>query len=138
MIQNFLICFQTPYDSVRYITNQLSSVRSLQYYKFLAFISDIFVSDFTGFKNHLDKFDTILVDLDTHTWEIQNTEKKKVEFKELFEFNEKREEEEKENKSKYEDLNRKKAFIKKISHTPNIGYKHDSLGKYNKDFYRIK
>ena len=110
-MKNYLLCYQTPYDSVKYITNELASPTFLSYYKFIDYIQTIFVHNYYEFEKELNKFKNILIDLDNHTWEIyKESEKEKPSRKEMFEYHEKLEKE-KEDKSRKK-IEMKKNFIK--------------------------
>lgn len=106
---NILVCFQTPYDTVKYITNNLSSPTFLSYYKFIDYIQTIFLYDYVGFKEQLNKFKTIMINLDEHSWEICSEQISDVSFKELLKLNEKKDEEEK------SFIERAKEFTKKFN-----------------------
>ena len=108
-MKSYLLCFQTPHDSVKYITHELASPIFLSYNSFIDYIQTIFVFDYENFVKELNKFKTILIDLDTHRWEIYKEERKKYNEKEIFEFNAKLEKEEEDKKVKK--LNKTKNFI---------------------------
>ena len=135
-MQNYLICFQTPYDSVKYITKDISYPTSLPYSKFLDFIANIFVINFEQFKDHIDKFHTILIDLDTHEWEVLEQEKGSATFKQLFDLKEQRDKEKEESKNKYDNISSKKKFIDKINRRGDL-HKGNPMN-YNKDFYKVR
>jgi len=139
MTQNWLLCFQTPYDSIKYVTNEMSYPNYLPYYKFLDYIiNTIHIHNFEGFQNQLDKFFTILINIDTHEWEVYNEERKEAGFYELFDLNEKRKEEELKSKDKNNSygLNEKKEFIRGIT-KKDLGSRHDFL-RTHRDFSKGK
>ena len=136
-VNNFLLCFQTPYDSIKYITNDMASPSHLSYHKFMDYIKfTIHVNFFSEFQDELDKFKTILINTDTHDWEIYEEEKDKIGFKNLFDFNEKRNEEKlkEKNKNKIGDIESKKNFINKVAHGKNK-FKHTVIG-FRDPFFR--
>lgn len=129
-MQNWMLCFQTPYNSVKYITNELNSPAYLSYYKFLDYIStSIHILEYGKFRDQLDKFQTILINIDTHEWSIETVEKKKYSFDELFDYNEQKIEEEKNQKAAFDNIQKGKGFIEKITKNKNIGYKKDYIKK---------
>ena len=106
------MAFQTPYDSIKYITNELASPTFLSYNKFIDYIQTLFVYNYYGFIEELNKFKTILIDLDEHTWELYVEEKKELPSrKEMFEYNGKIEKEKEDKRKKKLDF--KREFIKK-------------------------
>ncbi len=120
---NWLLLFQTPYDTVKYMTNNLNAPTLLGYYKFVDYIQTLFIHDYTGFIDELNKFKTILINLDDHTWVIHENERKETTFEELLALN--KVEEEKEQKSLAEKARDfvqgiyKKSKIKKKDDTRN-------------------
>ena len=106
-MKNWILLFQTPYDTVKYITSELNTTRSLSYYKFLDYVSSFFVVDYYNFKLELNKYKTILINMDDHTWRIYEEDKKEATRKELLELN--KEEDTKENK-----IDKFKNFLRKF------------------------
>lgn len=113
-MKSWILLFQTPYDTVKYITSELSTPRILGYYKFLEYISSVFIIDYYNFREELNKYQTILVNLDDHTWSIYKEEIKETTFKELLELNKKEEEQEESKSEKF------KNFIKKFRKTETL------------------
>lgn len=88
---NWLICFQTPYNSVKYQTSDINFATTLVYPKFLKYINSIFILDYNNFVDELNKFKTIFIDLDLHKWEIYKEKQKDTGFDELWELNREKE-----------------------------------------------
>lgn len=86
MIISWLLCCQSP-NNVRYITSELSYPVFLNYYKFLDYIHSFNIQDFENFKNYLDRFHTILVDLQTGEWKLYEEKRKEATFEELWKMN---------------------------------------------------
>jgi hypothetical protein len=114
-MNNWLLAYQTPNDSVKYITHELSSPIFLSYNQFIEYIQTLFVFDYENFIKQLNRFKTILIDLDTHKWEIYKEKRRDYNEKELFEFNAKLEKEEEDKKIKKSERNKK--FIKNKKET---------------------
>lgn len=89
-MNSWILCFQTPYDTVKYMSNELNSPMILGYYKFVDYIQTLFIHNYGDFMEELNKFQTILIDTETHTWEIYEEKKNTdVSREELLKLNEK-------------------------------------------------
>jgi len=88
-MKNWILCFQTPYNNIKYITNNLDIPTTSEFYKFLDYIQTIFLYDYNNFIEELNKFKTILIDIDEHKWKLYIEEKKEYTFDELLKFNDK-------------------------------------------------
>jgi len=86
----WILFVQTPYnnDMIKYITSELDEATYLSYYKFLEYVKQYPVLNFTLFKKELDSFQTIYLNCKTGEWEIKkpviNTD---VSFDELSKLN---------------------------------------------------
>ena len=68
----WLLCVQSPYNSIRYITDELQEYSSHSYNKFLEMIMNLKPFDPNGLKEAIDGFKTIYFDVNTHVWHIEN------------------------------------------------------------------
>ncbi len=114
----WVIFHQTPYDRVRYITDELVEAESMSYRKFMRFIFDngeFYPINYNQFLNTLACFDTILLNCDTGEWEIKEPEfSTDYTFEELYELNEQRKEKE---------ANRSKALSHRVKNYINETWK---------------
>jgi hypothetical protein len=86
---NWVLCKQTLHDSICYSSSDNEDLQYLSYYKFLEYIHNFLIQDFVEFKNQLDKFEVLLIDIDNHSWEIyKEKEEKEATFEELLSLNE--------------------------------------------------
>lgn len=84
----WLMCKQTLHDSVCYTTSENEDLMYLSYYSFLDYIHSLVLVDFIDFKNYLDKFEIIYIEIDNHSWKIYKEENQKpATFNELVELN---------------------------------------------------
>lgn len=86
-MKSWIIFYQTPYNTVKYITSELDSYRFLEYYKFLEFIGKYKINNYFEFKDFLDKFKIIFLNLETGEWEEKRVPKKDFTFDNLVAFN---------------------------------------------------
>lgn len=112
---NWVEFFQTPNDTVKFITNEDSNnPQVLSYKKFVLYIGQFKALDRVELNNALDRFQTVFLDCSTGKWEIQKPELKAGTFEQMLklnpEFKVKTPEEEKEEKNR-EPLQRKKNFL---------------------------
>lgn len=110
-----MLLAQSNNDVVKYITNELSSPIFLSYNNFIDYIQTLFVFDYANFVKEVNKFKTILINLDDHRWKVYKEEKREYNEKELFEFNAKLEKEKEDKKVKK--LDKTKNFIKNKKNT---------------------
>lgn len=111
---HFLLLFQTPFNSIKFISNEDSSPQFLEYYKFLKFVSQFKIEDFAGFKDNIDKFKTIFLDCSNGVWHIEKPEIKERTFEEMLKLNPGKQEIEEE-KKKSDPLLSKKNFLDAFS-----------------------
>lgn len=109
----WILFFQTPYDTIKFITNEDSSYQILSYKKFKTFISSFKILDIGNFYDALDKFQTVLFDCTAGTWTIQTQELSNPTFEQLLKLNPSLRELEEE-KKRTDPLLKKKSFIDKI------------------------
>lgn len=84
----WMLCYQTPYDNVYYIMSNSDKAILLPFKKFIEFANTLKIKNYKEFKETLDKFQNIIVDLDKLTWKIYVHEQRKdVTFQELLELN---------------------------------------------------
>lgn len=65
---------QTPYDTVKYINDELTDYTSTTYNKFLIMVMNLNPIDPNKFKDSLDSFDTIYFDVETKGWHVEKYE----------------------------------------------------------------
>jgi hypothetical protein len=106
----WIMFFQTPYDAVKFITNEDDSYQILNYYKFVDFISDYKIENRQGIIQALDRFQTILLNCVEGTWEIQKVVIIQGSFEEMLKLNP-GELELKESKKKTDPILKNKNFI---------------------------
>jgi hypothetical protein len=78
---------------VRYRTNTSNSTIFSNYYKFIDYIQTLFLHNYAGFIEEFNKFRTILIDADNHTWRVYEEEREGADFNELLALNESEKEE---------------------------------------------
>lgn len=84
----WVMCKQTIHDSVCYTTSENQDLMYLSYYAFLEYVHSLTLIDFIGFKNSLDKFDIIFINIDDHSWRLQKEEDNRgYSFEELLDLN---------------------------------------------------
>lgn len=86
----WIIFFQTPYNRVKYITNELEDETSLLYKEFFDFITTtVKIKDSLKFKEALDTFKTVYLDCITGEWEIKvrQIDSKELSFQNLLKLN---------------------------------------------------
>jgi len=106
----WIMGFQTPYNMVKFITNEDGSPQALSYYKFLDFVAQFKIKNSIEFIGNIDKFQTILLNCETGEWEVQKPELKTGTFSDMLKLNPGKQEIEEENKKK-DPLLRKKTFL---------------------------
>lgn len=87
---NWIIFFQTPFNRIKYITNELEDETLLLYDEFLEFIfRTVKVKDSLNFKEAIDTFKTIYLDCITGEWQIKRREidPKDLSFQNLLKLN---------------------------------------------------
>ena len=102
----WLLFVQTPYDTVKYITDELDSYLVVNYNKFRSVILEgQKIIDQTNLLFELDRFNTVFLNCEKGTWEVKKPElKKDFTFEELAETNKAYKEEPKKEKTKEEIL----------------------------------
>lgn len=102
----WFLCFQTPYDTVRLITSESDVTMSLKYYKFFEFVAQIVpgLQDYVGFRDKIDRFETILVSVEDKMWELYHYEVTPASIKELYKLNPSKQKLEEEEKKKSRSL----------------------------------
>ena len=107
---------QTPWDSVKYISDDLSDYSSHSYDRFMEMIMSLQPIDPNGLRNAIDEFQTVFFNVETHKWHTENyiPEKEQYTDKQMYELNPSPEiiEEQKKNDTI---LNRTKNFINEFS-----------------------
>lgn len=108
----WILCVQTPWNSVKYITDDLNDYSSHSYPKFMEMIMQLLPYDPNGLRDAIDSFHTVFLDIESKRWYIENyiPEKENYTDKEMYELNPSKEilEEQEKNKSI---LSRTKKFI---------------------------
>ena len=110
---SWILFFQTPRDTVKFITNEDASYQVLGYQKFKDFISQFTVANRGLFNKHLDSFHTVLLDCEKGTWREIKPEIKAGSFKEMLKLNPS-EEEAKEKEREKDPVLKKKEFLKRF------------------------
>jgi hypothetical protein len=112
----YILAVQTPWDSVKYINDDLSDYSSHSYNKFLEMIMNLKPFDPNGLKEAIDSFETVYLNVETKQWEIlkYTPESDKFTPQQMYELNPSPEmiEEQKKNESI---INRTKNFIDQFS-----------------------
>jgi len=112
----YILCVQTPWNSVKYISDELTEYSSHTYNKFLEMIMNLQPYDPNGLREAIDSFQTIYLNVETKQWEIIKYLPEKDQFtsKQMYELNPSAEmiEEQKKNESI---INRTKNFIDQFS-----------------------
>ena len=113
----WLICVQTTYNCIKYQTSD-GDIKYPRYQDFLTLMMDFNVKDPSNFKNYLDSFIPLYVDLNTGDWEEVGLERRDdVSFEELVVLNPN------ESKSKDNAIDKLKAKGKKfIKNRKKLGY----------------
>ena len=88
-MSKWVMAHQTPWNSVKYITDDLTEYTTKTYTNFLSMILALNPLDPNGLKEALDSFETIFLDCDIHTWRIEKYVPEVETFtqKEMHEFN---------------------------------------------------
>jgi hypothetical protein len=106
----WIMLFQTPYNNIKFITNEDANPQFLEYYKFLKFIAQFPIENGGEFRSNLDKFQTIFLNCSTGIWEIRKPEIKEKSFEDMLKLNP-NEQEIKEEKKKHDPFLKKKNFL---------------------------
>lgn len=112
----YILFVQTPWSSVKYITNELEDYSSHTYNKFLEMLLSFKPINPSGIKNALDSFETIFLDIDSKIWHIEKyiPEKESYTDKQMYELNPSPEELE-EQKKNSSIVTRTKKFIDNLN-----------------------
>lgn len=86
----YILAYQTPYDTVTYITDDLLTVDYLSYGDFLKFIKPFIKKDFAGFIENLNRFYNVLVDVNGQTWQVYHKKFDIPTMQKLIKLNEKK------------------------------------------------
>jgi hypothetical protein len=91
----WIMFFQTPYDRVKFRTDEFEEVTSMQYHKFVKFLYEgFFIKEREKLIDSLDSFKTILLDKSGDFIVVSpELDLSKYSFDELFELNGKKEDE---------------------------------------------
>lgn len=84
----WIMFYQTPYDRVKYISDESEDTSSLSYAKFLEFLIPILHKNYLEIKDHLDSFHYIYLDMETCDFkQIIPQRDHSISFEELYELN---------------------------------------------------
>lgn len=83
----WLLCFQTPYNRVRYFTNEQQQIANLSYNDFLKFSAKLKLKNSEKFINTLNNFQTIFVNIEEQKWEIYSKSDSNISFEEMLKLN---------------------------------------------------
>lgn len=108
---NFILCYQTPYETVSFITDELMSQDFLPYTDFLSFAFKFVKEDVEGFVTNLNRFFNILIDTNTGTWQVYHKKFDNNTMEDFIKYSEK--------KQKKTFWNRKKDKVDKIKNFTN-------------------
>jgi len=106
----WMMLFQTPWDSIKFITNEDTNAQYLPYNKFMDFLNTFKINDIGTFKDSINKFQTLLLDCTTGKWEIQHQQIVEGSFEQMLKLNPGVQEIE-EQKKKTDPLLKKKNFL---------------------------
>jgi len=126
MISWIIFC-QTPYNKVKFLTNEDASYQVLGYYKFKDFITQFKIKNLFEFDKNLDSFQTVFLDCETGEWKIEKPEFKEPTFETMLKLNPGKQEIDEEKKNK-DPLLRKKNFLDNFFK----GRKKQTIHFYNK------
>jgi hypothetical protein len=84
----YILAYQTPYDTVTYITDDLLTVDYLSYGDFLKFIKPFIKKDFAGFVENLNRFYNVFVNTNEKTWKVYHNKFDVPTMQQLIELNE--------------------------------------------------
>ena len=117
----WVVFFQTPYNTVKYMTDELATPSVMEYSKFLSFLFDLTVNDRISIREKLDQFKTILLFCETGYWEVRKTEEFNIEtsFEELKSLNPTRAETKEKEKSTDAVLRAKRVLNKIVNLSAN-------------------
>lgn len=112
----WIIFVQTPYNSVKYISNELNDYSIMSYKRFFEMISTFNPLNPNAFKEALDGFETVLLDCESRNWTIEKRDisEKNYTYQEMLELNSPDEILEEQNKNNTI-LDRTKLFINEFS-----------------------
>lgn len=111
-MKNWLVALQTPYNSIKFITNIDTTYTYLPYYDFFNKMNSVYIQDAFKFRKTLDEIGRIVVlNMDTGEWkkqpiniEVNHTTEELLEYNEQF----------KEKENKNDKINNFKKFIKQF------------------------
>jgi len=83
----YVIFCQTPYNTVRYMTNDMQDYTSMSYDKFLRMLMTFPCRDYKDIRDHLDTFHSIVLNLDNGEYEQLKPEESKATFNDLLKLN---------------------------------------------------
>lgn len=127
----YILCYQTPYNSVAYITDELMSVDFLPYSDFLSYSSKYIKQNIEGYVSNLNRFYNILINIENGTWELYKKEFKVPTMEQLVKLNEK-----KQSKNRFWRKKEKTKIDKIKNYTDNIIDKKYNLQKpFQQQFY---
>jgi uncharacterized protein YPO0396 len=106
----WMLCYQTPYNVVKYISDNLDTPAFLKYEKFMELVSTFMLQDKDQFRTDINKFRTLFIDIDKGAWHVYQAEKDNPTFDDLIDLNIKKEE----NKQIKTDIDIQKEAIKKF------------------------
>jgi hypothetical protein len=107
---SWILFMQTPWNTVKFITNEDASYQVLNYYKFKDFLAQFKKTNLSDFNKSLDSFQTVFLDCTTGEWKVEKSEIKEASFDQMLKLNPGKEELEEE-KKKTDPLLRKKNFL---------------------------
>jgi hypothetical protein len=115
----WILCYQTPNDSVKFQTDISDEISYLKYKDFIGYVSQYRIKDHAGFIDMLDHFYTLFIDIENQKWYRYQPTFDTPTFEELIALNDK------DNKKNLTILDKAKAFIDNFA----IRRKEEKFGK---------
>ena len=109
---SWILFFQTPYNMVKFITNEDANYQILNYFKFKDFIFQFQIKNRGDFNKHFDSFHTVLLNCTDGSWEEIKQEIKESSFSEMLKLNPGIQEIEEEKKK--DPILKRKEFLRKF------------------------
>lgn len=111
----WILCFQTATGGIKYYTSDLDNPTYLSFNAFIEYISQFSLHDFKNLLDELDKFKTILIDLDEKSWKIYEIKKEeKTTFEQLYKLNKNKQKDKEKAQDKFH-LEDRKEYLHKQS-----------------------
>ena len=83
----WILFYQTPYDRVKFITDENQDGASLSYRKFCDSLTNYLIKDRDKFQAELDTFHTVFLNIESGEWRTEIPDKIEGSFEELVKLN---------------------------------------------------